>query len=70
MNDKERVEWLKALTVIWGVPLGLILITQWAPEPEPEDVLIVAGIVSTSGTVLYLLILSWRLAYLRGRKKR
>jgi len=73
VSDKEKVLWLRALLVIWGgsfVPLVLLVVG--VPGSVESAQIVAGGILATCGvaTVVYLLILSWRAAYLSGRAKR
>lgn len=71
MKDKEKVLWLRALLFIWGgVFVPLILLVVGVPRSVESAQAVAGGILAAWGvaTVLYLLILSWRAAYLSGRR--
>lgn len=73
MSDKEKVLWLRALLVIWGgVFVPLVLLVVGVPRSVESAQIVAGGILATWGiaTMVYLLILSWRAAYLSGRARR
>lgn len=69
MTDHEKTLWLKALLSIWGPMAVPILLAGFMPGPRPMPLDQWAWMFIV-GTGTYLLILSWRSAYLSGRKKR
>ncbi len=73
MTDREKVAWLRVLLFIWGlVFLPMFLLAIGAPTSVQAAgkiagwALLVWGVL----TALYLLILSWRAAFLSGRSRR
>lgn len=74
MSDREKVVWLQALLGMWGsvlIPVLLLLVVS-VPRSVQVAQAIAGGILAGWGilTLVYLLILSWRAAYLSGRNKR
>lgn len=76
MKDREKVAWLQALLIIWCsafTTIGLISLFGRAEDANISHqlealkgfTLFILGV-----TLVYLLILSWRAAYLAGRDKR
>lgn len=70
MSDKEKKVWLQMLICVWGWPLFGVILIGFFPGPKALE-----GVTPIAGTVLvltatYLLILSWRAAYLSGRGRR
>lgn len=68
MSDREKLGWFQALTIVWGPPVFLILLHHWIAPDEENDLLPMTGYAVSVSLALYLLILSWRLAYLAGQK--
>ena len=71
MSDREKVKWLRALLVIWGsffVPLAMLAIFV-TPSFQENAKAVIGGMLAGVGTLTlgYLLVLSWRAAYLSGR---
>lgn len=74
MSDREKVVWLQALLGMWGcvlIPVLLLLVVS-VPRTVQVAQALAGGILAGWGimTLAYLLILSWRVAYLQGRAKR
>jgi hypothetical protein len=67
----EKTVWWKVLALGWGVMLvyTFVMGLLGTHKGQTEGVVAMAWI-SAAFTVLYLLILSWRAAYLSGRGKR
>lgn len=68
MSDREKVNWLKALIIIW-TPGFLILIlgVLGSPAAAIQTFSVILFWVFASPTALYLLTFSWRAAYVSGR---
>lgn len=68
MSDKEQLIWWRVLATEWGLFLffALFLAIAGTDKGKTVGVEIVAWI-AVGFTALYLLILSWRAAYLAGR---
>lgn len=73
MKASEKINWLTVLLVLWGT-MYLVLLMVLSPVVEEvhdwEGLMMVLLKVYEIATVVYLLILSWRLAYLKGRSRR
>lgn len=72
MSDQEKVAWMRALLCIWGslaVPLLLMGIEAAMFRSTAAAILAVLAAWGVA-TLGYLLVLSWRAAYLSGRAKR
>lgn len=77
MSDKEALLWVRSLASLWGATLfytvAPAILPSWG-NPEfatsmlPEYI-VGMGWLAVGITLLYLLILSWRMAYLKGAKK-
>lgn len=70
MSDREKVEWLKALLCLWGsAVIPLTFMAVGAPVALTDAPAAIGGLLAawTVTTVIYLLVLSWRAAYLSGR---
>lgn len=69
MNDQEKAEWLAVLSFIfcfgWATSTCMFLGAVFNPDTPPAVGLLLIPLAVLVG---YLLILSWRLAYLSGRK--
>lgn len=71
MSDKEKVSWLQALVVIWAPSVLLNFLAAVASGGNAGyDVILTLAWTTIAPVVVYLLILSWRMAYLSGGKKR
>lgn len=73
MGDHELVKWLRALLIIWGSAIAsLVIVLVGDPTSVRAARGMVGGLLAAVGvtTLTYLLILSWRAAYLSGRNKR
>ena len=73
MTDQEKVVWLKALVGCWSTLIAMPLtagVTGPITDPDFPEFVTVWSWMFISFTAAYLLILSWRAAYLSGRKKR
>lgn len=72
MNTTEKNAWLQVLLWIWGTALGILtamLLTAQIPIGEQIAMMRVFAWLGLGFTIAYLLILSWRAAYLSGRGK-
>lgn len=69
MGDKEKVAWLAILVVPWIVFGLVVALAVWSPTPRAVGQLPVLVGLGPGFTVGYLMVLSWRVAYLAGRKK-
>lgn len=71
MSDKERVSWLQALVVIWSPSLFFNFLAAVASQGNAGyETIVGIAWMTVAPVVVYLLILSWRMAYLSGGKKR
>ena len=73
MSDTEKVLWLTALLCILGAAfLPLTIIWVGAPAAVMDSQAAVGNVLLfvLVSTFIYLLILSWRTAYLSGKRKR
>lgn len=71
MSDKEKVRWLQALVVIWAPPVLVNFLAAVASGGNAGyDVVVMSAWMTVAPVLVYLLILSWRMAYLSGGKKR
>lgn len=74
MTDQEKIGWLGVLLALCAGPLWFAAVLGGvlgaAPEGQRGDTLVTLGWIALISTAAYLLILSWRAAYLSGRKKR
>ena len=70
MSDKEKIKWMLALLYIWGTVLWTNVVYLISGGHVDAEVFTVTVWFTVLTTVPYLLILSWRTAYLSGRKKR
>lgn len=65
MSDKEKRDWRDAIPTIWAVFVVFITILGHSLDTV-RDLLLTGWII----TGVYLLVLSWRAAYLSGKKNR
>jgi hypothetical protein len=71
MSDKEKVSWLQALVIIWAPPIFINFLGAVASQGNAGyDVVVINAWMTIAPVAVYLLILSWRMAYLSGGKKR
>lgn len=71
MTDKEKVSWLQAIIIMWSPSVFFIFLAAVASQGDAGyDLIVMLAWVTMAPTALYLLILSWRMAYLSGRKNR
>lgn len=74
MSSYEKCNWLFTLVGIWGLAWLALAIPALLPGPALDDgwTGFVRGLITIVGvcTALYLLVLSWRSAYLFGRRQR
>lgn len=71
MDDKEKVSWLQAVVIMWSPSVFFnFMAAVFSNGDAGYDVILVNAWVTVAPLALYLLILSWRTAYLSGRKKR
>lgn len=71
MRHEEKITWLKVLAVEWGLFLFFALLVGYlGVEFDTTAGVQVVAWIAGGFTVLYLLILSWRAAYLSGRGNR
>lgn len=73
MTDREKVGWLRALLIIWGSAIAsLLILVVGTPTSVESAQFMIRGLLAAVGvaTLTYLLVLSWRAAYLSGRNKR
>jgi hypothetical protein len=72
MQPTEKIAWLQVLLWMWGAALMIltaILLTAQIPLGEQIAMMRVIAWMGLGFTLFYLLILSWRAAYLSGRGK-
>lgn len=67
MTDDEKVYWLFATVPMWSASLLVSTLAHFF-APEAIDAPEVVAITTVIWLPAYLLILSWRVAYLSGRK--
>lgn len=71
MGDKEKVKWLQSLVIIWVPSLFFNFLGAVASQGNAGyEVVVALAWMTVTPVVIYLLILSWRMAYLSGEKKR
>lgn len=73
MTDSEKKTWLQVLAGILAVPLLLCVLFVVLPGNgggRDSDLASMAGWWTMGAGGAYLLVLSWRAAYLAGRRKR
>jgi len=71
MRDEEKVAWLASLLVIWGMPLLATTITLVGSDFQAGAQHLSPPLaIATGGTIMYLLILFLRLAYIAGQRNR
>lgn len=69
MSDGEKVSWLSTLAALWGLLLFVYVLVSVFPGPNADDADVKLPWMVGAFTVAYLLILSWRSAYLWGKKR-
>lgn len=65
MSDKEKVAWLSAMVTILGVCVFMWTGVGFLSAGRAQ-ITMPMSIIAASTTGLYLLVLSWRFAYLKG----
>jgi hypothetical protein len=70
MRDRERILWMDALVGVLGTLVFIIVVTTLMPGPNAHEAPVIVTWITLIGLPVYGLILSWRLAYLSGRKRR
>lgn len=71
MKDREKIDWMRGFMAIWGIVLALMCVLVFlGASPGPDFFYFIRGLmgVTLGATVMTLLILSWRAAFLSGRK--
>lgn len=69
MSDKEKVRWLQALVIIWVPSVFFNFMGAVASGGVAGyDTVVAIAWMTVAPVVVYLLILSWRMAYLSGGK--
>ena len=72
MKASEKINWLTALLALWGTMYVVLLLILSPAVDEVHDwrgLLMVLLKVYEISTAIFLLALSYRLAYLRGRNR-
>lgn len=73
VSAPEKIRWLTALLVLWGTMYVVLLLILSPAVDEVHDwrgLLMVLLKVYEISTAIFLLALSYRLVYLRGRNRR
>ena len=73
MKASEKIRWLTALLALWGTMYPVLLLILSPAVDEVHDwrgLLMVLLKVYEISTAIFLLALSYRLVYLRGRNRR
>lgn len=71
MSDREKVKWWKVLALCWTPGFVMVILLFFgAPAGESREIFTVIFVAFAAPTAVYLLILSWRAAYLSGMGKR
>lgn len=73
MKASEKIRWLTALLALWGTMYVVLLLILSPAVDEVHDwrgLLMVLLKVYEISTAIFLLALSYRLVYLRGRNRR
>ena len=73
MKASEKIRWLTALLALWGTMYVVLLLILSPAVDEVHDwrgLLMVLLKIYEISTAIFLLALSYRLVYLRGRNRR
>lgn len=70
MSLEEKRDWWKALAILWLIPTAMNMIYVISPAPfgSRDEFATIALQSFIWPTVAYLLILSWRAAYIAGSR--